>query len=125
MSGIYCVYECTHNRREGTVTIHKLIYIGESANVRSRIAGHEKRRDWLKHVRAGNELCYNFGSIVAQDRERGEAAYIYKHKPIENTEYVNDFPYPTTTCISEGKAFLLTPRFTVTKTVRSRYQIGW
>ena len=29
-SGVYCVYECTYNKTEKTIEIHKLIYIGES-----------------------------------------------------------------------------------------------
>jgi len=54
-SGIYCVYECTHNVKQGTVSIHKLIYIGEAENVNDRIAKHEKCARWLKHVGQGNE----------------------------------------------------------------------
>jgi len=42
-SGVYCVYECTRNVKEKNITIHKLIYIGESDDVKNRISGHEKR----------------------------------------------------------------------------------
>jgi len=116
-SGIYCVYECKYNKEEKTVTILKLIYIGESDDVGDRIAKHEKRRDWLKHVGAGNELCYSFAGIGAASRERAEAAMIFEHKPIENTEYVDSFPYDTTTINLSGKtAKLHTPSFTVYRT---------
>ncbi len=115
-SGIYCVYECTHNVKEKTVSIHKLIYIGEADNVRSRIDGHKKRPDWLKHVRRGNELCFSFGGVTGTDRERGEAAMIFKHKPPENTEYVDSFPFDKTTMSLSGKTALLATTFTVTRT---------
>ena len=41
-SGIYCVYECTYNQEEKTVSIHRLIYIGEARDARDRIKNHEK-----------------------------------------------------------------------------------
>ena len=50
-----------HN--EATVSIHKLIYIGEAEDVRDRVAIHENYRDWLRHVRRGNELCFSFGWV--------------------------------------------------------------
>ena len=36
-SGIYCVYTCTYNATEHTVSIKKMLYIGESTNVHDRI----------------------------------------------------------------------------------------
>ena len=115
-SGVYCVYECTHNVKEKTVTLHKLIYIGEAENVRSRIADHKTRPDWLKHVRQGNELCFSFGAVSGSERERVEAAMIFKHKPPENTEYVNSFPFDKTTMSLSGKTALLITNFTVNRT---------
>lgn len=112
-SGVYSVYECTYNKTENTVTLNKLIYIGESADVGSRLANHEKRPDWKKHVRSGNELCYSFGQVPSSTRERAEAALIYKHKPPVNTEYVNSFPFPKTTISLTGKTALLHTSFTV------------
>jgi GIY-YIG catalytic domain. len=112
-SGVYCVYECTHNKTEKTVTLNKLIYIGESADVGNRLANHEKKPDWKKHVRSGNELCYSFGQVPSITRERAEAALIYKHKPPVNTEYVDNFPFPRTTISLTGRTALLSTSFTV------------
>jgi hypothetical protein len=115
-SGIYCVYECTYNSEKKTVSLNKLIYIGESGNVRDRIDGHEKYEDWKKHVRRGNELCFSFGAVASSSRDRCEAAMIFKHKPPENTEYRDEFPFDKTTMKLSGKIALLTPTFTVQRT---------
>jgi excinuclease UvrABC nuclease subunit len=115
-SGIYCVYACTHDTQANTVSLRKLIYIGESDNVRSRISNHEKQRDWERRLKAGEQLCYNFGAVTAASRARCEAAMIFKHKPLENTEYVNDFPFDQTTMNLSGKTALLHTSFTVYRT---------
>jgi excinuclease UvrABC nuclease subunit len=111
-SGVYSVYACTHNRSANTVSITKLIYIGEAINVHSRIACHEKWRGWRRHVGPGQELCFNFAPILV-DRERVEAALINHHKPPENSEYVDYFPYPQTTVSTSGANALLSSYFTV------------
>ncbi len=116
-SGVYSVYACRHNVSAGTVTIRKLIYIGESRDVRARIQGHEKWRTWRQHLNPGEELCFNFAPIVT-DRERAEAALIHHHKPPVNTEYVNEFPYPQTTIRTGGRSTLLDGYFTVYTTAR-------
>ena len=115
-AGVYCVYECTHNVDKKTVDIHKLIYIGESDDVKGRVAEHEKYEDWLKHVQEGNELCFSFGGVGATDRERAEAAMIFKHSPPENDEYVDSFPFDKTTMSLSGKTALLSTYFTVERT---------
>ena len=115
-SGIYCVYECTLNARKKTVTLQKLIYIGESEDVRSRVADHEKYGHWLKHVGRGNELCFSFGGVAETVRRRAKAAMIYKHRPPEADEYVDSFPFDRTTVSLSGKTRLLNTYFTVSKT---------
>jgi hypothetical protein len=98
------------------VSIHKLIYVGEAADVNDRIANHEKYEDWLEYVQQGNELCFSFGSIGSTDRARAEAAVIFKHKPPENVEYKNSFPFDKTTMSLSGKTSLLDTYFTVYRT---------
>jgi len=115
-SGIYCVYTCTHNVHEKTVSIHKLVYIGEASDVGERIAKHKRYNDWRQHLRAGEELCFSFGAVAAVSRARCEAAIIFKHKPPENTEYKASFPFDGTTMILSGKAKFLSAHFTVHRT---------
>ena len=111
-SGVYSVYACRHSTVNNTVSIRKLIYIGESANVRDRIDGHERTTNWRRHLQPGEELCFNFAPISV-DRERVEAALINHHKPPENNEYKHSFPYPQTTVSTSGRNEKLTARFTV------------
>lgn len=115
-SGVYCVYECTHNREEKTVSIHRLIYIGEARDARDRIQNHEKWQEWKRHVRSGNELCFSFGYVQSENRNRVEAAFIFEHKPPENDEYKEEFPFDTTTINASGKTALLHTNFTVHRT---------
>lgn len=124
ISGVYCVYECKYNPDSKTVSLLKLLYIGESANIHDRIVNHEKKPIWRKHVRPGNELCYAWGPVIEANRFRVEAAMINHHKPPCNTEYLNDFPFDTTTITITGQVGLLTPNFTVYGTALG-YSFGY
>lgn len=115
-SGIYCVYSCVHNQAKKTVSLKKLIYIGESADVKSRIANHEKMNDWKGHAKQGEVLCFSFAPTPSVSRVRCEAALIFKHKPPENTEYTTAFPHDKTTISLSGKTALLKSNFTVQRT---------
>lgn len=117
VSGIYCVYACTNNAQEGTVSIRKLLYMGEAANVRDRVAGHERWAEWQTHLLWGEELCFNAAPIApASDRQRAEAAMIFHHKPPCNVEYVNTFPFDETTILTSGRNALVDAIFTVYRT---------
>lgn len=115
-SGIYCVYSCTYNSTENTVSINKLLYIGESENVHDRIANHDRLEDWKNELCANETLCYSFAPINGDYRIRAEAALIFKHKPPMNEEYVNNFPYNDTEILLSGKTALLTTNFLVKNT---------
>lgn len=95
-SGIYCVYSCRFNKEAHTVSIDELLYIGESVDVNNRIANHERAGDWKKALSGSQTLCYSFAPVMNPNRERAEAALIYKHKPPMNDEYINNFPYNDT-----------------------------
>ena len=112
-SGIYVVYECSYNSQADMVTLLQIIYIGESGNVNERIEGHEKWSEWREYCGANNEICFSFTPVSNPDRELGEAALIFEHKPPVNEEYVNSFPYDRTTMTLSSKTVLLTTNFTV------------
>lgn len=116
-SGIYCVYSCTYNSTQDTVSLKKLLYIGESTNVKNRVATHNRLDDWKKQLSPNETLCYSFASVSDNDRTRAEAALIFKHKPPMNEEYINTFPYEDTHMSLSGKTKFLTTDFIVEKTI--------
>lgn len=125
-SGIYCVYGCTYSTENNTVSISKLIYIGESANVRDRVGNHEKWDVWRRQLWSVEKLCFNAALIDgAADRQRAEAAMIYKHKPSCNTEYVDNFPYDQTTILTSGRNARLEEYFTVYPTMSNQRSTGF
>lgn len=115
-SGVYCVYACTYNQNKDTVTLRELVYVGESENVRNRLANHERLPDWKKRLTAGETLCYSVAAVSGSDRNRAEAAVIFHHKPPCNTEYKYSFPFESTTIQTSGRNTLLDSSFTVYRT---------
>ena len=73
-SGIYAVYAATYDGIGKTVSLRRLLYIGESADVRSRVATHERRPDWLKKlshpVRSGEHSNTAFALGLMLDHAR-------------------------------------------------------
>lgn len=121
-TGIYCVYTGKENTN-GTVTLNKLIYIGESENVRDRIACHEKEPDWRKHLSWGEILI--FSTAPSSDRFCAEAAMIYRHKPPVNDEYTYSFPFEDTQMSLSGQVALLIVSFVVKSTVSKASSLLW
>lgn len=109
-SGVYCVYRSLHDPITRIVRLRELIYIGESACVRRRIQSHEKKAFWREHLKAGESLCYSYAPIL-YERNRAEAALIHQHKPVENWEFVHEFPFADTAVFLTGKALLLSGCF--------------
>lgn len=114
-SGIYCVYACVYNESEKKVSIKKLLYIGESENVNDRIKNHEKLTEWKRYLKSGETLCFNFGAVPSNSRNRCEAAIIFKHQPPVNTEYKSAFPFDKTNVKLSGKISKLMSDFVVVR----------
>lgn len=112
--GVYCVYACNHIAKENLVTLNRLLYVGESADMKRRVAGHEKWGEWQRQLRGGEELCFSAALISPpDDRLRAEAATVHHHKPPCNTEYIHAFPFDQTTIMTTGRNALLATSFTV------------
>jgi len=115
-SGIYGVYACTYDLGARTVSLKRLLSIGEAADIRERVCNHDQWRNWKRQLKAGEEICVNAALISPEGaRRRAEAAMIFKHKPPCNTEYVDSFPFDTTTITTTGKNALMHSFFTVTR----------
>ena len=115
VSGVYCVYSCVYNKEEKNVTIKKLRYIGESDNVHDRIASHDRLDDWKNSLGTGQTLCYSCAKVSSDDRERAEAALIFKVQPPFNTEHTTEFIYEDTKILTSGKNKYLPDSFIVKK----------
>ena len=110
--GIYCVYACQYNPTEKSVILDKLLYIGESSNVHSRISTHERYADWKKYLGASQVLCFSFAGVT-NDRERAESGLIYMHKPVYNSVSTESFSAAKTRITTSGRNALLSSDFTV------------
>lgn len=116
-SGIYGVYACVHNTNQSTVSLKRLLYIGEAADVQDRVQNHEKWQKWRNQLKTEEVICFSAALVAGEsDRQRAEAAMIFKHKPPCNTEYVDAFPFDTTSVTTTGKNALLYGSFTVQRT---------
>ncbi len=118
VSGVYCVYSCTYNPSKDTVSIAELLYIGEADNVHDRIANHDRLDDWKAHLSGSQTLCYSCAGVTANDRERAEAALIFRTQPPYNYEHTQNFIYEDTEIITTGKNKFLPEKFTVRKDSR-------
>jgi hypothetical protein len=107
-SGIYGVYGCVYDATAKTVSLNRLLYIGEAGDVQNRVANHECWAVWRRQLKQSEVLCVNAALISPDaDRQRAEAAMIFKHKPPCNTEYVDSFPFDTTGVVTTGKNALM------------------
>lgn len=112
-SGIYCVYRCLHYPDKSQVSIRGLVYIGEAENLRTRLGSHEKFELWRKCLQAGEVLCFSYALVSNDDRERCEAAMIFKHQPTENTKCRDSFNYDETQIALTGVTSELVGSFAV------------
>lgn len=121
-SGIYVVYG-GKNTGEKSCEINRLIYIGESENINTRLSNHERKEDWKKQLKTGEVLYFSKTKIAGEDRKRAEAALIYKHKPPCNVEYKDNFPFENTRIKSSpsNKIAFLTADFTAEKSALVKY----
>jgi hypothetical protein len=113
ISGIYFVYTGTYHKYNDNVNLDQLIYIGESGDINNRIMNQEKYSEWSSYLKNDQELIFSYTEVDGTYRERLEAAYIYKHQPVVNTECKESFNYDKTRVISSGVTEFLDKDFTL------------
>lgn len=106
-SGIYIVYVCTFNQQSNSVTLHRIIYIGESENIKTRVQNHNLKPCWLNQIGTGEELCYAFALCNENDRVIVEATLINQIKPVCNTNMSFYIPSKEFSILIEGEHALL------------------
>lgn len=112
-AGIFFVYTGTFIASLQGASLRSLIYIGAADNVYDRIRQHEKRKDWESFLNEGEELWFSTAKIPAVNCARLKAAFVNRHKPPANTEFINEFPFNRTTIHAHGMINLLQPDFTL------------
>jgi hypothetical protein len=117
-SGVYCVYTCRHQSERNLVSIRSLIYIKGAEDVGASIANAENLSVWRKHLREGEELCFSLAPVEPQELPRVEAGLIFHHKPPQDSEYQDSFPFePTTVINTSGRNYQLDELCVVHKTL--------
>ena len=102
-SGVYGVYRCTYNKKDKTVSLKELLYIGKADDLNDRINNHERWDDWHKKLKSGEQICFCCTLVEETYNERVEAALINSNQPPMNVEYKNAFPFDKTTVNCSGK----------------------
>lgn len=91
-SGIYLVYAGAMHRHN-----LQLLYIGESKDVAHRpCTTHEKYQSWQSQLAPGEILYFSFADVDTADRERAEAALIYRIQPPCNEQCTGCFNHEET-----------------------------
>lgn len=108
--GIYFVYSGFQNQ------LKVLIYIGETDDIRDRISAHEKKNNCKKHLNHEEKLYYAYSdtkNFDASTRRYICAALIFTHKPPENLDYVDNYPFSPINIIIPNEKYLLKTNFIV------------
>ncbi|MEI6683037.1 MAG: hypothetical protein WCO44_10445 [Bacteroidota bacterium] len=113
--GLFFVYETHGKEGDQSLDLLRLIYIGETDNIRAAIADHDSHNAWQKSIKPGNELCYAVAQVDSFLRKRVKAAYVLTHKPPANPDTQAPFPYDKTTLLSTGRTALINPVITLKK----------
>ena len=96
-SGIYCVYA-------GTQTRKRLLYIGKSVDLSTRINhSREEYDEWLSMLNRGEKLYYTYAQCSEEILSDVEAALIYKHKPDCNKQSTQSYNGKNAFIICSGK----------------------
>ena len=118
-SGVYCVYTSTYNPStvsRGTLSLRSLIYIKGAGDVRASITESENWPVWRKHLRESEELCFSVAAVEPSELPRVEAGLIFHHKPPQDSEYHDSFPFePTTVINTSGRNYQLDAQCIVPK----------
>lgn len=121
-SRIYTVYAGKIDDKFKLCFLRKLLYIGESIKIASRIQQHERDQDWDEYLKNGEIPLFAYAEVDPENRERIEAALIYYHHNYKdlalpaNIQHKESFGYPETYIKISGKAikFLAKEEFWVT-----------
>jgi hypothetical protein len=105
--GVYLVYCCTYNKEEDTVSLKRLIYIGQTINLHDRLCNHDRYDDFKGQLHEGEQLCYSYAAVPLEDKDVIENGLIYMQKPPLNNSLTDIFNYGDSQFIIDGACALL------------------
>ena len=114
--GVYVVYEGVFDWASNSIALIKSIYIGTAENINTAVINHDGWDSWREHCRIGTTICFSFAPVDESDRDRVQAALVYRHKPPANSAGKDEFKYCQTTVQLSGKMACLEEKFTVLQT---------
>lgn len=109
-SGIYLVYACLRDDIQKKVTLHRLLYIGQSENIKERHNNHNHQEKFESQLQSGESLCYSCVEVNLVDLDRVENGLIYKYKPVVNELCKSKFGFLRTLFHLSGNCLLCDPR---------------
>lgn len=121
-SGIYCVYRGIET--DDKLKIRELLYIGESDNVRSQLTLPERKAKWEHYLQNQEILIYSF-ALMHFNRCLIQAALVHHHRPPENSEFHQAYPYPDTWVQLNGATRCLHRSFFVKTTEEFHPYFAW
>ncbi len=114
-AGIYLTYTVKYNDETKEYNLDKLVYVGESVDIKGRQSEHLAAGDYPQNTK----LAYAYALLSGgeDNRKRCEAAIIFKVKPNWNTANTQSFDYDSTIVKSTGKHMGVPAELTVNKKV--------
>lgn len=118
-SGIYIFQECFYNSVNDTVSLKRILYIGQATNCNNRIYNHEKIPAMKRSLSQGNQLCLTYCKCESKDLDVIENALIYYYRPPFNDTCKDTFEHEDTNISCTGSYSLLKQNILVYSTLRS------
>ena len=111
-SGIYCAYSCRNIN--GQMLVDRLLYIGQSDNLRRRLSQHTASGKFQPEIDQGKSVFYSYAVLDGRSLDACEAAMIHHFRPPYNEQSTATFQgHDATTVTSSGRwAFSVAGTFT-------------
>lgn len=107
-SGVYLVYSATYTSPD-ECELNKIIYIGQSKTVRTRLANHLYQHDLDNELLPGDKFAFSYARVDKNDLDQVENALVCSQKPSGNKKLVNNYNHiPAVYFITGSCMFLST-----------------